>query len=110
MEDPLKGEPDRAVRLKLDSKIRSRKGSLLGEAAWSLGDTSPAGAGLGDGGGHSLVGAGLGDGGWGWDTFLRERGWVMADSGFGVSIPTATQEATAWPLAFLLTLTTPPPH
>lgn len=35
---------------------------------------------------------------------------MTANSGIGVSIPTATQEATAWPLAFLLTLTTPPQH
>ena len=53
------------LRLKLDSKIRSGKGNLLGEAAgeaaWSLGGHSPAGAGLGDGG----------------DPVLTEQGWAM---------------------------------
>ena len=79
MEGPLKGDLNRAGRLKLDSKVGSGKGSLLGEvageAAWSPGGQSPAGAGLGD---------------------VRR------------SSPTATQEAKAWPLAFPLTLTAPP--
>ena len=53
MEGPLKGDLNRAGRLKLVSKVGSGKGSLLGEvageAAWSPGGQSPAGAGLGDG-------------------------------------------------------------
>lgn len=51
MEGPIKGDLDRAGRLKLDSKVGSGKGSLLGEAAgvaaWSSGGTESCSSGAG---------------------------------------------------------------
>lgn len=147
----LKGELDRVVRLKLDSKIRGGK-RPLGEVAgrrpgvrgtqscgsgagrrWQGGGHSPAGVGLGKAGGTVPAGAGLGDGE---GTVLQERagrrggGTGPAGAGLGERAegtqscgtglgdgPTLApgflspqpQEATAWPLTFLLPLTTPPP-
>ena len=81
MEDPLKGELDRAVRLKLDSKIRGGKGSLLGEAAgeaaWSPGGTQSCGSWAGQrwqGGGTHSCGSWAGQ---------RWRGWGAQSCGSG---------------------------